>query len=535
MKALFAARTILGVVLCALCVLLAGCGAGSIPSLAAGNISGTQNPLVAVYTIKSECAGQAMVEFGTTTNYGRTTAWYPANGYYQPTSILVAGMTPSTTYHLRGQLQCGSEIVATPDSTFTTGPLPAINFPTLTVTRPNPSVTSPENPGIELVDIDADSDPALFTDRDGKVIWYYPSPQDNYSLATLRILPNGHVIMSWVNGGSGSADSFLQEVDLAGNTIHKLDIKTLSAQLQQHGYPFAGAFHHEILPLPNGHLLVLVNTYKDYTNLLGYPGTTDVQGDMIVDLDQNWNIAWVWDSFDFDGKGLDINRHLNGLPDWTHSNALVYLPQDGNILISMRHQSWVLKLDYNNGAGTGNIIWHLGYEGNKYGAGFALTVDGVPEDDPINWFSFQHFPSLVSQNGSQTTLSIWDNGNDRVLDTISDSNICLISPVGPPCYSRATIFQVDESSMVANLTWADTQPPFGEWGGSINQLGNGNVEFDLNDPEFPPSPALGSYVQEVTQTPTPQVVWQMDMTPVSASAYRAYRVPSLYPGVTWQF
>ncbi|MGC1225735.1 MAG: hypothetical protein WA859_04590, partial [Candidatus Sulfotelmatobacter sp.] len=133
------------------------------------------------------------------------------------------------------------------------------------------------------------------------------------------------------------------------------------------------------------------------------------------------------------------------------------------------------------------------------------------------------------------TLAIWDNGNDRVLDTVSDSNICLISPVGPPCYSRATIFQVDESSMVANLTWADTQPPFGEWGGSINQLGNGNVEFDLNDPEFPPSPALGSYVQEVTQTPTPQVVWQMDMTPVSASAYRAYRVPSLYPGVTWQF
>ena len=28
---------------------------------------------------------------------------------------------------------------------------------------------------------------------------------------------------------------------------------------------------------------------------------------------------------------------------------------DGNILVSMRHQSWVLKIDYNNGAGTGNV------------------------------------------------------------------------------------------------------------------------------------------------------------------------------------
>jgi len=28
----------------------------------------------------------------------------------------------------------------------------------------------------------------------------------------------------------------------------------------------------------------------------------------------------VMDSFDH----LDVNRHLNGLPDWTHSNAIVY-------------------------------------------------------------------------------------------------------------------------------------------------------------------------------------------------------------------
>jgi arylsulfate sulfotransferase len=36
----------------------------------------------------------------------------------------------------------------------------------------------------------------------------------------------------------------------------------------------------------------------------------------------------------------------------------------------------------------------------------------------------------------------------------------------------------------------------------------------------------------VTQTESPQIVWQMNI--IGASAYRGYRIPSLYPGVVWQ-
>jgi hypothetical protein len=43
-----------------------------------------------------------------------------------------------------------------------------------------------------------------------------------------------------------------------------------------------------------------------------------------------------------------------------------------------------------------------------------------------------------------------------------------------------------------------------------------------------------SEVQEVTQTSPPIVVWKMDIL-FPMSAYRAYRVPSLYPGVSWQY
>ena len=245
-------------------------------------------------------------------------------------------------------------------------------------------------------------------------------------------------------------------------------------------------------------------------------------GDGLIDLDENWNPVWAWNSFDY----LDVNRHLNGLPDWTHSNALQYT-QDGNLLLSMRHQSWILKIDYNNGMGTGRVLWRFGYQGD-----FALAQGGAATSDPSLWFSYQHFPSIIDQNGAQTTLAVWDNGDNRVLD--SGGQTCLIGGL-PSCYSRATVFEVDESAMVANLVWADQLPYFGIWGGSINQLPNGNVEFDLNAPAVPPDPDVASLIREVTQSSTPQVVWQMEIGPQTQTAYRAYRVPSLYPGVTWQY
>ncbi len=30
----------------------------------------------------------------------------------------------------------------------------------------------------------------------------------------------------------------------------------------------------------------------------------------------------------------------------------------------MRNQSWILKIDYANGTGTGNVLWKLGQDGD---------------------------------------------------------------------------------------------------------------------------------------------------------------------------
>ena len=76
-------------------------------------------------------------------------------------------------------------------------------------------------------------------------------------------------------------------------------------------------------------------------------------------------------------------------PDWTHSNAVLYSASDGDLVLSMRHQNWILKIDYNNGQGAGDIVWHLGEGGD-----FTLQNG----NDPVDWFYAQHKPSFVTPN-----------------------------------------------------------------------------------------------------------------------------------------
>ena len=266
-----------------------------------------------------------MVEFGPDVSYGRNTAWYPVVPSDANSLILVAGMRPSSTYHMRAlvQAQCsgGTNTYTGDDLTFTTGALPALPFPTLAVTRPSPSTTSPENPGIELIDVTTAGVPAFFTDRDANPIWYYDVGPQNFPY-TFKLMPNGHMILSITTSINAPVVSLIREVDLAGNTIREMPINTLGAKMQAAGYDFVPqSYTHDFVPLANGHLVVLVNFAKNFTNLPGYPGSLAVVGDGIVDLDQNWNPVWAWNSFDY----LDVNRHLNGLPDWTHSNALLTL------------------------------------------------------------------------------------------------------------------------------------------------------------------------------------------------------------------
>jgi hypothetical protein len=257
--------------------------------------------------------------------------------------------------------------------------------------------------------------------------------------------------------------------------------------------------------LPNGHLIVIAATQQVVS------GTT-VTGDVLIDLDENRNPVWLWNEFDH----LDIDRRPYLFPDWTHTNAILYSPNDGNLIISIRHQNWLVKIDYANGTGAGDILWHLGYQGD-----FTL-VGGT---DPTDWFYAQHGPSFVSANTTgKFSLAVFDNGDDRFLP----SGQVQCTTQGPSCYSTVPIFDIDETAKAATLTFHTTAPFYSFFGGNNGVLQNGNIEFCESGES---TTVLAGDVYEITQGGSAQTVWHMKIT--GQWAYRGQRLPSMYPGVQW--
>jgi arylsulfate sulfotransferase len=198
----------------------------------------------------------------------------------------------------------------------------AAAVPALTVTQKAANSTTGPSNRAELVTFIPDAGTVstlkvFVTDIDGNPIWYYAPADGNPSF--MKLLPNGNFLICI---GISNGSSVIREVNLTGKTIRELDAGSLQNKIQGSGHnPKFLAFHHDFAPLDNGHVIVLGQTSRDFTDLPGYPGTMTVVGDVLVDLDQDWNPVWVWDSFDY----LDVNRHLQGLPDCLELHPVAFL------------------------------------------------------------------------------------------------------------------------------------------------------------------------------------------------------------------
>jgi len=458
----------------------------------AGSVNGTKHPLVAEYSVTAPYSGQLSVEFGRDLSYGRSTSSQTVN-QNQMATVVVAGMRANTLYHMRARIDYGNQTWYDTDQVFTTGPLP-------NATHAIPTVTGlrPPGEGVDLVsDLRLDLGP-LVLDADGSIIWYYYVP--GYKAAfPARLMSNGHIVVQ------NAVD--LREVDLEGNIIRELTLAQLNAALTTAGYQFqVDSMHHDVLRLNNGHYILLTQEHKQVCD----PNCVNVLSDTIVDIDQNNNVKWVWRCFDH----LDLNRHPYQWPDWTHCNALVYLQNDGNLLLSSRHQSWVMKIQYLDGQGDGTLLWRLGYQGD-----FTLTPN-----DPTEWNWDQHDPSVLGWDGSKITIMLFDNGNQRPYQGQACENS---HTIGGACYSRGVVFKLDQSTLTANVAW-EYKLPFSSWGGSAVLLPDGNVEFDNSADN-----GYGNASRVVEVTPGLQQIWRMDSGPVPTNWYRSIRIPSLYPGVQW--
>jgi arylsulfate sulfotransferase len=483
-------------------------GYATVHFVAQGQVATTANSQVALYTVTPGSAGNVSVQFGTDTTYGLTT-WTQPSTSGEAISLFVAGMRANTPYHMRAVVQFsdGTQFLDS-DHTFTpsssgNGPV----APTI-IASTTPGMT-PQH-GVELLDFVSGTAFPTITDLNGNILWTDTVVPNTAAANPVKLIPNGHFLMNFSVGTADGQDSLLEEVDLTGKVIWQMTAAELnkalaSATCSGCNITVIGT-HHDFVLLPNGHLVVIASTQQVIS------GTT-VTGDVLIDLDQNHNPVWLWNEFDH----LDTNRRPYLWPDWTHTNAILYSPDDGNLIISIRHQNWLVKVDYQNGQGNGDIIWHLGYQGD-----FTL-VGGT---DPTDWFYAQHGPSFATTNTTgMYAMVLFDNGDDRVFA----SGVTCGTTGAPPClYSTVPYFQINETDMTATLVSNPTTPNYSFFGGNAEVLANGDIEFC--ESAGGPKGDTGT-IYEMTQGGTPQQVWQMQIPGVYT--YRGQRLPSFYPGVQW--
>jgi hypothetical protein len=482
-------------------------------------ITPTANPLVALHSVPPGPVGTVHVEFAVAS---ANPSWQSTNELpsspSRSTNFFVAGMLPNTTYEMRDVFSDGT---ASAPLLFTTGAIPStVKFPSITVPQlPGSGSDLDEGLVFQQVGRSAPNLPQPYvTDLSGNVVWYYAPSQAGFQAGipalSADLVPGGTVLVTGTDSRAPFpfSQDILREIDLAGDPVRETNLDAVNAQLVAMGYNTIDSFTHDATRLPNGQTAVIGLTERT-VNINGTP-TNYVGADIIV-VDENFQVAWVWDSFDH----LDVNRGpilgetvqpgvldpdaaVPNLPavDWLHANSVNWSPADGDLTVSLRNQDWVIKIAYQGGAGDGHVVWRLGQGGD-------FTVNST---DSSPWFSHQHDAHYIDDH----TLIVFDNGDTR---HASD----------PTAHSRGQVWKIDERTLTATLVFNADLGNYSDALGAAQRLSNGNYSFNSGRQGVAPH-QIGQAI-EVRPDGSKAYILQ-----VNVPMYRSFRIQTLYGGISDQ-
>ena len=382
----------------------------------------TSHPLVALFSGPPCKAGDfLLVRFRQAgSNASSITNSVPCS--QKSANFYIAGMLPSTQYLMHWEEVSSTISTHGDDLSFTTGPLQSDYPPTHFQVNVPPTKHDAEFPVVLWHLLPAsDAHWPTATDLSGNVIWYYPG-----QLQTVRMQPGGTMFAFPDN-------MVFSAYDLAGHEVLQTNVNILNEQLAAKGFRKMDSFNtHEARRLPNGNFLLL-----GADNLVStkYQGGTEqnpvcILGDMVLILDHNLQLVWAWDAIDHQDLTRYATQHEicmhggGGCPafpdnftqanDWLHTNS-AQLTSDGNILISERHQDWVVKINYQNGKGDGSVIWKMGpYSDFKL---LNPPKDTCGDPNVFPWFTHQHDAAFEVEGANlslgQSVMTVFDDGNLR--------------------------------------------------------------------------------------------------------------------------
>ena len=429
----------------------------------------------------------------------------------------VAGMRAETDYRLRGEWITGGKVKTGDWLPFHTAMLDG-NFAPVSVTVPRAGGAPVSEPVLIYSAFTFNGGVRPFaTDLAGRVIWYMRSAD-----ALTRILPGGRFLAiadGWNSVNTTHEEQLVRELDLAGNIVRETNIGAVAEQLASHGIhsdcrpggkECLSGFHHEAIRLPNGHTLAIAGLERMMpAGTQGSEGPVDVLGDVVVDLDEDFQVTGAWNEFDHldikrksfknakcaTGKGgcpaVLLGAEANG---WTHSNSLQYIPSTGDFLVSVPEQEWVLKVDWKNGKGTGKIFWRLGNGGD-------FKVEST-EKDP--WFSYAH--DVGYEPAGSNMLSVSDDAAS-VFEKDKKTG------------ARAQLWKLDEEKLIATLVYNVDLGAHTRCCGSMQTLKSGGYSSVAGW-------AAPMFGRTVETDKNGKVVFATEVE--GAIVYRSFRVDDLY-------
>ncbi len=473
---------------------------------------------------------------------------------YKPAEGLpIIGMRPNQQhqFHISIRDAADNETNAPEVLQFTTPPLPSnpkefppIDIPVKHIDKMEPGFTMlsvrRRMPGRGHWKFNRGFGMLLTLDSEGEVVWYCRFDE---RISDFKRLYNGNLVYI-------TQDYRVIEIDLLGNIVQSWYAKDRPQGLTAKSIPVETVtFHHEIDELPSRNFVVLGiksrmidNYYTSETDPNAPRKTQQVIGDQIIEFQRDGKIVWHWNAFEhldpfrIGYQTLNDYWAIRGFPkavDWTHANGLLYNNQDDSLLISMRKQDAVVKID----RATGQIKWIIG---EPSGWPVKLHDRLLKQEGKMRWFYHQHAPRPTPAG-----LLLFDNGTFQARPFNPS-----VSPANS--YSRAVEYAIDEEKMTVREIWSSEKkndedtvvsyamgdvgwlPKMGNilvaYGWLLPQDEISKITWD-NVRQFP----SWSRVREYTHTNPPELVWEAVMKDDSQKKtigwiiFGAERIQSLSP------
>ncbi len=284
--------------------------------------------------------------------------------------------------------------------------------------------------------------PTFLINNEGQLVHSWTKSQYEPG-QTVYLLPNGHLVracMLRVQGGTGGGEGGrVEEWDWDGNLVWEFDHATRDYQL-----------HHDLKPMPNGHILALMVERKSREQCLaaGFDGSLMREDylvpDAVVEIEpvkpKGGRIVWEWHVWDHLVQDRDrtkanygdvaahpelvsVSCNGRGAPAfWNHMNSLDYNPALDQISLSVRGCNEIWVLDHST-----TTREAAGHSGGKYGKGGDLLYRwgnpaaykrGTLQDRQL----FQQHDADWIPNGYPGAghMTIFNNGYDRGWTSIEE-------------------------------------------------------------------------------------------------------------------